>query len=801
MVGLSNKKYGSRGFRNLLKAGLFATSGLVAESSLAQSPVNYSTQRDSIQNVLNQNSTLISEKKDLVDSLELRSKAILEELGRKKTYTAFTKEEKEEGLLVANALTNAKSDLNNLYKKAHNDSLSLQSIPVGNVLARQKLFDYIVGEIGEAKVDTFVSQRLLGDDYWIENLDSNNLSDGYKIRVTSPNFGPKKDRYNAKELQQTGDVMGILNTFQDVIPNEIQVELIHNYLVENLKNSSDSAKIDKSKIRIDSDAIYYDGSNRNLIRKGVVSGKGKNRKGRVQIFNQDIIAGKIDPSYSNLSLEIPFEIMGIKFIQQYKKDLLEGIDLKSMWGLGLKPMNISPLVPSRTPLEDYDLITAKDYLLEQLDTLNTQVSTLRDFERSYSKLSDLVGDRTTFRDDDVELINNELGNLRSLSQKLNANPLYAGIARKAESLEDSLLQLGTSYEGVIQREENAAAITNTQAQIEAYKNTLSGIKSIEINPTIAKFGLEGELTIPKVGLSMEEQYFDSLTQNVLNFNDKYRNYLGEDTLHSEIWTPYSVFLQGAKAKSELRLNELEALNGLTNQNDIDNTEEAIRRFIRTVDETLGSPLKIEDEILETMAESADTTKSDMVSDTIVVEKPLLVYQKGFFFEPHMTTNFKGDNRVGAGVGYDFGHFSLSIGGDFGYGKEHSEIKSLSEPNEDGLQYGNQIKTDVVSNRATVRAMIGTSLSRKLSLSAGPLAEIKSEYKTENVQEQIYRDGKIIRAGQGYQVRNNDMDVKYGVGISGDLSLTDKFGAVAGVDFIRKDARFKLGVRLGGRWKN
>ncbi len=798
MVGLSNKKYGSRGFRNLLKAGLFATSGLVAESSLAQSPVNYSTQRDSIQNVLNQNSTLISEKKDLVDSLELRSKAILEELGRKKTYTAFTKEEKEEGLLVANALTNAKSDLNNLYKKAHNDSLSLQSIPVGNVLARQKLFDYIVGEIGEAKVDTFVSQRLLGDDYWIENLDSNNLSDGYKIRVTSPNFGPKKDRYNAKELQQTGDVMGILNTFQDVIPNEIQVELIHNYLVENLKNSSDSAKIDKSKIRIDSDAIYYDGSNRNLIRKGVVSGKGKNRKGRVQIFNQDIIAGKIDPSYSNLSLEIPFEIMGIKFIQQYKKDLLEGIDLKSMWGLGLKPMNISPLVPSRTPLEDYDLITAKDYLLEQLDTLNTQVSTLRDFERSYSKLSDLVGDRTTFRDDDVELINNELGNLRSLSQKLNANPLYAGIARKAESLEDSLLQLGTSYEGVIQREENAAAITNTQAQIEAYKNTLSGIKSIEINPTIAKFGLEGELTIPKVGLSMEEQYFDSLTQNVLNFNDKYRNYLGEDTLHSEIWTPYSVFLQGAKAKSELRLNELEALNGLTNQNDIDNTEEAIRRFIRTVDETLGSPLKIEDEILETMAESADTTKSDMVSDTIVVEKPLLVYQKGFFFEPHMTTNFKGDNRVGAGVGYDFGHFSLSIGGDFGYGKEHSEIKSLSEPNEDGLQYGNQIKTDVVSNRATVRAMIGTSLSRKLSLSAGPLAEIKSEYKTENVQEQIYRDGKIIRAGQGYQVRNNDMDVKYGVGISGDLSLTDKFGAVAGVDFIRKDARFKLGVRLGGR---
>jgi len=183
--------------------------------------------------------------------------------------------------------------------------------------------EQLVEHIDQKDVDTFINERFLNDAYWIENPDSDNSKQGYEIRITSPNYGPEKGRYNAGQLQQTGDVMGILSSLEDILNENEKKDLIFKYLTGNLTDSSNAGKVEKNIIRIERSAVYYDGDPK-LFHKGLVS-ESKSRKGRVQIFNNDVINGNINNSFTNLVFILPYEIAMRRYAFQAGDELLAKI--------------------------------------------------------------------------------------------------------------------------------------------------------------------------------------------------------------------------------------------------------------------------------------------------------------------------------------------------------------------------------------------------------------------------------------------------------------------------------------------
>ena len=234
-------------------------------------------------------------------------------------------DENEKNLIESrNNLIEKQKQLENLIKSYSGGSPnSLEQVEETEIdTSINGLIKYVEENIGQDSIDSFVNKRFLGPGYWIENLDSNNVNEGYKIRITSENYGSNKNRYNAGELQQTGDIMGILGSLKDIINNDEKKELIFQYLLDNLKNPSDSSKVKKDNLRIDESAVYYDGDS-DLFNNSLVS-KSNRRKGRVQIFNNDVL-GKIDSSYTNLALRIPYIYLIRRYAEDYKDNLVAKI--------------------------------------------------------------------------------------------------------------------------------------------------------------------------------------------------------------------------------------------------------------------------------------------------------------------------------------------------------------------------------------------------------------------------------------------------------------------------------------------
>src|SRR3989344_4950939 len=161
-------------------------------------------------------------------------------------------DENEKNLIESrNNLIEKQKQLENLIKSysggSPNSLEQVEETEIDTII--NGLIKYVEENIGQDSIDSFVNKRFLGPGYWIENLDSNNVNEGYKIRITSPNYGPNKIRYNARNLQQTGDIMGILGSLKDIINNDEKKELIFQYLLDNLKNPSDSSKVKKDNLR------------------------------------------------------------------------------------------------------------------------------------------------------------------------------------------------------------------------------------------------------------------------------------------------------------------------------------------------------------------------------------------------------------------------------------------------------------------------------------------------------------------------------------------------------------------------
>ena len=429
-------------------------------------------------------------------------------------------------------------------------------------------------------------------------------------------------------------------------------------------------------------------------------------------------------------------------------------------------------------------LDALKYFEKEFDTLSSQYDFIKEIEKVYTRISRDFGNRNTLKDDKVNEIKGEISDLEG--KLTGIERLRRPSFERINSTIDSLKYLKNSNDILVEREKNLGSIGGNIPDLSKYEIISGLFDSIDVDTAVypqIKFNVKE----PVLDLKSEESEVTELNKGIQNLEYRRRKASRDDsTFWSDYTKQYYDMLSQTRDEKSKRLKVLEEYyyKGGLREGELNSDKKIIRNLIQTIDDILQRK-----EVKTTSKKIVPKRKDYSISST----------EEGFFVEPHMTTNFSEDNRYGTSIGYSFGDFLVSVGGNIGFKENKFKNTFLSQPNQYGLQYGNEIKTDESTNNGTAYASIGVPLSQRIRLSVGPLADVKTSYTTENIQEQIYRNGKIISAQPGYQVKKNKTDVRYGVNLSLDLSLADKFGVVAGADF-SKDARFKLGVRLG-RWRN
>lgn len=419
---------------------------------------------------------------------------------------------------------------------------------------------------------------------------------------------------------------------------------------------------------------------------------------------------------------------------------------------------------------------------KEFNILRLQYISIKEIEEVYKNISRGFGDRNTLRDDKSAEIESGISDLEDKLSKIER--LRRPSSERINSMVDSLGFLKISNNRLIERENKLITDIEGQyiADLSKYERISGLIDSIDVDTAVypqIKFNVKE----PVLDLKSEKNEVTELNKRIQKLEYSRKEVARDD---SAFWSDYTKqyynMLSQTRDEKSKRSNVLEKYDykGGLREEELTADKKAIKNLIRTIDGILQR------KEVKTASKKIVPKRKDY---------SILSTEEGFFFEPHLTTNFDRDNRYGTSIGYSFGDFLVSVCGNIGSKENSFENTFLSEPNEYGLQYKNEIKTNESTNNGTAYASIGIPLSQRIRLSVGPLADIKTSYTTEHIQEQTYRNGKIISAQPGYQIKKNKTDVRYGANVSVDFSLADKFGVVAGADF-SKDARFKLGVRLG-----